>query len=251
MAEKQPFGAQAAQFSLFAPLVMILVNMLCTIYPMQRTIGAVIGLSAFVVYGVALVLGIVALFSMRKLGRKGILVRATIGVVLNASLLVLAVVLVVATARGEHPPILPLDRQASITPFRFTPPSGFAVFPPGMNLRAGILQSFIKGDPADNVPDIVLLVEDLGGTIGREDMSAFARGKENIRLFRENWKTCQIDVFEVREKIGEVDTLTYNAQVPLWPTAVQLTVVGLASRESELRDIVREALKGVDGTSNW
>ena len=58
-------------------------------------------------------------------------------------------------------------------------------------------------------------------------------------------------MFVVRETIGTMETLTYNVQVPLLPTALQIKVVGLAAQQDELKTVVQQALANLDGTTNW
>jgi hypothetical protein len=136
-------------------------------------------------------------------------------------------------------------------PFRFTPPPGFDEFPAAKEMVAHALLAFIKGDPTDDRPDIILVIEDLGGTIGKMDFSPFVQGRENVRLLSEPWGTHRVPVLELREAFGDAETLTYNAQVPLLPTAVQVKVVGVAELGSQLLETLREALKRLEGPTNW
>jgi len=48
-----------------------------------------------------------------------------------------------------------------------------------------------------------------------------------------------------------VSSVTLNIQVPLAPEAIQISVWGLAARESELRALVKSILTSLNGDSTW
>ncbi len=101
--EKKPFAVQAAQFSLYAPIVAIVLG--CITFgtrEKQPTAGLIIGGTNALIILLGFVFGIVALFGMRKHGKEGILVRAIIGVVLNGLFLLSFVAVALAIFRGTN-----------------------------------------------------------------------------------------------------------------------------------------------------
>lgn len=97
MAKAAPgsFFHQAAKASWAAPLVAIVAN-----FVMRNADPgsgrAIWGLALIGIYGLGLVLGVVALFGVPKHGRKGILVPAAIGIALNALILLLSLSMALA-----------------------------------------------------------------------------------------------------------------------------------------------------------
>jgi len=137
--------------------------------------------------------------------------------------------------------------------FELKLPGELKEYPEGVKLYEGlegvdldkILYFFILGDPEDDQIDIHFMIEAMGGLIGREDLSKYAEGVEGMTIFKEKWRSFEIDVFRIHEKFGDIETLTFNAQVPLKPEAIQLKLIGEKSREDELRSILRNALNNL------
>jgi len=100
-------------------------------------------------------------------------------------------------------------------------------------------------------PVEIIVIQDLGGPIGREDFSKRKDKPQNLTLEKTAWKSFQIDVFKVGENLNSVPFVTLNAQVPLKPHAIQLTVSGPASDESKLRTEMQKILASIDGPTNW
>ena len=94
-------------------------------------------------------------------------------------------------------------------------------------------------------------LQDLGGTIGREDLSKKKDKPANVTLEKTRWKTFDIDVFRVAENAGNISMLTFNAQVPLKPHAIQVMVSGPASEEASLKQQMQQIVASVDGPTNW
>jgi hypothetical protein len=250
MAEKEPFAVQAAKFSLWAPLILIVINLAAKMAGLDESVLTAIGGVAAISYVVAFILGIVALFGIRKHGRQGILVRAVLGIMINGLIIVFAISLIpmMATARERARAV---QAERDIKPFTFAAPAGFTVYPEGRNMFPEALHSYIKGDVDFEQPWIFLVVEDLGGRIGKEDPTPFLQGRDDVSLLHETWQGHRLPVIEIRETQDGVRLLTYNAQVPVLPKAVQVKVMGLADRKTELQTVLREALDGIAGSTNW
>jgi hypothetical protein len=131
---------------------------------------------------------------------------------------------------------------------RLTAPDGFMQVPD--LVRGDVVYAFqrmSKGEPT------FILVRRLGGTLGREKLDpaeASAKGPQ-VSLTTEKWKEFDIDVIRLSEQMGNLRLVTFNAQVPLKPEAVQVTVSGAAGREDELHGLLRSVLSNLDGQTNW
>ena len=115
-----------------------------------------------------------------------------------------------------------------------------------------IVHAFQYGDATDEGIAVLLLVEKLGGVIGRErlktqDMPPGFTGK----LFVTTWQGFEIDGFEVPETVNGLDVITYHVQIPLRGEAIQVKLFGPVDREETLKPLLREILDGLDGKSNW
>jgi hypothetical protein len=115
----------------------------------------------------------------------------------------------------------------------------------------GALISLGKWDPPKERLIKLVSLQDLGGTIGREDLSKQPGKPANVTLEKAGWKTFGIDVFKIIETVGGVTNVTFNAQVPLKPHAIQLTVSGPAGDEAVLRQEIHTIVGTIDGASNW
>lgn len=129
-------------------------------------------------------------------------------------------------------------------------PAGFQSFPAGLQ-NPDALYCFMLGDTTDATPDIALLFERMRGTIGRDSIEEFATSKPGVSVFKERWRSFDLDVVCVREVLGPVSTITLNVQIPLRREAIQIRLVGEAHKDAELRELLKRVLKGIGGESNW
>jgi uncharacterized protein with PQ loop repeat len=97
----------------------------------------------------------------------------------------------------------------------------------------------------------MIVLQDLGKPMGREDIASASDIPQNASLEKRPWKGFDIDVFRVSEKINSVEFVTLNAQIPLKPHAIQLTVSGPASDEGKLRKDLNTIVASINGPSNW
>jgi len=239
---KVPFAKQAAKVSLYVPFIAIGVNLL------TKSIQQSSKLSAFAISSVCSVLiiigfifGIIALLGMKKHGKKGILWRSIIGLSVNSFLIISAILLFNSMAK--------MKEKMKTPKYSLSMPKAFIEYTDIVQ-KPNIIKTYIKGDPNDNPPDIMCLVEDLGGTISKEDIIDI-KGRNDISLIKKKWNGYIIDVFRIEEKLQNIDTLTFNAQIPLYPRAIQITLVGLKSKEKELLKDLDSIILGIDGQSNW
>ena len=97
----QSFGVQAARFSLYAPIVAIVLNV-CATGNKDRIGMVTIGVTNLILIVAGFVLGVVALISTRRYGGKGILGRAVAGVALNGLFLLSGLVLLIPLMQRSH-----------------------------------------------------------------------------------------------------------------------------------------------------
>lgn len=136
--------------------------------------------------------------------------------------------------------------------FTLVLPAGFEPIPDLVDTGHGIVHAFVLGDPSEEDVDMILFIEDLGGTIGRErlrpeDLPAGFQGR--LRTMR--WDGFDLDAFEVPEELDDMRTITYKVQVPLKHTAIQVSLLGAADRDAETWAMLGETLSGLSGESNW
>jgi hypothetical protein len=241
---KPPLAKRAALASVVAPGIAVLVNVMTISATQDSRAGKLaIGIAGTSLIVAGLVCAVVGLCGVRKHGRKGILGRSIAGLLINGFLIV--------SAFFTFQRMRQIQEQRMQPRFTVAAPSAFAEFPAGMQ-QPNVLHSFIKGDPTDQTPDIVCFVENLGGTIRKDDdLSGFAASRPNVTILKEDWKGYRIDVFRVQEDLQGTQVVTFNAQVPVLPQAVQVKLIGLMDREDELRQDLRAVLAGIDGPSNW
>jgi hypothetical protein len=136
--------------------------------------------------------------------------------------------------------------------FTLALPDGFVANPDIVGARPDIVHGFVLGDPTDEDLDIILFIQKMRGTIGRERLRAedLPSGFQG-RLFTTQWQGFEVDAFEVPEQIGEIQTITYNVQIPLKRAAIQVKLFGPAEREAEMKSLLIEILTGLKGESNW
>jgi len=225
--------------------------------PGSRIGGAVV-VGALALIG--LLSGIIALFGVRRYGRKGLLWPAITGICLWLLLFALAVPVFSQTRKMALRPKSMSLRPASHSPtahrvqdstigFSFDLPEGYESFaasakPPGYS------HAFVRQVP--NQPNRFLLVKPLGGTSGRERLNPqMLPSGGSLSLTSFDWRGLQVDGIRVPEKSGETAFITFNVQIPLRTQAIQLGIGGPAEQESELRALVEQTLSTLEGETNW
>lgn len=160
---------------------------------------------------------------------------------------------------------------AAPPPHRVTDPAGFTLSIPGdfevigqTELKAAspdFLHGFRRIPSAAQPPaasgsegdfPAFLFIEKLRGMIGRERLNPADLPKGSAaRVFTTRWKDFEIDAMEIPETLEGASVITFNAQVPLKPFAVQVKVIGPAAHKAELLKLLNAALAGLDGNTNW
>jgi hypothetical protein len=135
--------------------------------------------------------------------------------------------------------------------FRLSVPDGFVQDP--TKARGDILFAFMRPAAPGDKANSGIMVSRMRGVMGREkiDPKLIATKAPKITVVTEKWKDFEIEVTRVPEEFGPVKVVTFNAQVPLKPEAIQISVVGETARENELRSALRTVLATLDGQTNW
>ena len=96
----------------------------------------------------------------------------------------------------------------------------------------------------------VFSIERLHGTLPRLDIEK-AHANPKLDISTERWNDLDILVARASEVIDGVPAIILNAQIPLKPEAIQLKIVGPATQESRIKDLLRSTLGTLKGETNW
>jgi hypothetical protein len=137
--------------------------------------------------------------------------------------------------------------------FQLEVPDGFVRQP---ELVGGdILFAFRRPQKEGERFDTTILVSRLHGPLDREKRDQNRNGvrarNPQATVSTETWKAFEIDVFRVPEPAGDFRVVTLNAQVPLKPEAIQVSVAAEEAREADAREVLRSVLAKLEGESNW
>jgi hypothetical protein len=116
-----------------------------------------------------------------------------------------------------------------------------------------ILYAFSRPPTLDGENGILITIERLGGTIGREPID-FDRLKERhptATLLSLTWNEFPISAIRIPEVIDGVRTVTYNVQIPLIPEAIQIKISGAESNEREVYTLLGSVVASTQGKTNW
>jgi hypothetical protein len=163
-----------------------------------------------------LVSGVIALIGCARVGRRGVLIPAAIGTLLN---LVLMGMTVMPLVRPKTTPLQPAvhanghrvlkDDGLGLT---LDIPEGFAEFPEGRNMqRANYV--FVKGDTTDRDLDLLFSITALPGPLPRRRLQTNevpAKAGASLRTF--NWRGMEIDGLIVSENLLGTPFTTYPGQ---------------------------------------
>ncbi len=135
--------------------------------------------------------------------------------------------------------------------FRFTVPDGFVK--DQTQVRGEVIYAFQRPPIGERKIGTFILVSQLKGVLGREklDIRDLPPNQSQVKILTENWKEFDIDVIRLPEEAKTMSLLTLNAQVPLKPLAIQISVFGEAVQEDELKSILQSVLRSLDGQTNW
>jgi hypothetical protein len=207
---------------------------------------------------VGLLSGIVALFGVRRYGRKGILAPALTGICLWVLLVGTAIPTILRARALEH-------KSATLTPavhapnarqidapdlgFSFDLPDGYESFDPAMMPKGARFAYLIpSNDPAKRV----IVVTPLAGVIPHTSIppSVLAMN-QSVTLAPIPWRGLSIDSFRVPQFASGIRYLSLNVQVPLLAKAIQFGFGGRVDDEASIRATAETLLSSLEGETNW
>jgi hypothetical protein len=134
--------------------------------------------------------------------------------------------------------------------FSLVIPDRFTASPEALGVDEDIVHAFTSGDPQNGY--IMLFIEKLGGTIGRELVKREDLPEEfSGRVATTRWKEFDVSVVYILETADDVSFVTLNAQIPLRRQAIQVKLFGPAEREAEMTELLDELLANLEGETNW
>lgn len=134
--------------------------------------------------------------------------------------------------------------------FRMWLPAGFEDVP-SQSWPKGALMAKARFNRDGSLSRLVS-VQDLGEVIRQDaDLSRLKRAGGNVKLEKMRWRDFEVDVFSVTEGDRGLVFVSLNAQVPLVPRGVQVSISGLKTEERAVRQELEKLLESINGRSNW
>lgn len=129
-------------------------------------------------------------------------------------------------------------------------PEGFVTDPDGTG-HASILYSWVEEKPTSASGRIVVSVQRLNGTLGRERMSEDTLHAMGLTPAQFRWKSFDIDgARQVTDQDGLRIRMIF-ARVPLRREAIQLLVAAPESQADRAEALMNATLASLEGESNW
>jgi hypothetical protein len=177
-------------------------------------------------------------------------------------LAVLVVVMLAASAGAEitggRPGSAPrVEPRATIrdTNLNFTLelPAGFVAAPDVLRRNPSMLHAYALGRRDSNGVSITLMIERLNRTLRPNERVRASQIPKDMagELLTAQWNGLTVDNVLAQKKYGHRTYLAYHVRIPLQKEAIQLELVGPATRKDELDAILRKLLGGLQGESNW
>ena len=134
---------------------------------------------------------------------------------------------------------------------RLTVPDGFVSDPE--RVQGNVIYAFQRPPVGDEGVGVFILVSQLRSVLDRRKINPkdLQARSPHVTIVTDRWKGFDVEAFRVPEQVDDLQLLTFNAQVPLKPRAIQVSVIGKLDREVELRGILRSVLGNLDGQTNW
>ena len=205
-----------------------------------------------------LLVGVVALFGIRKHGKRKILFPASVGLGINLFLIVMGVlpILHFMANRAHLQPAVHSTSASSLKDgrllFSIDIPEGFRDYPEG-KYAPRVEHVFIKGVVGGGEALTVINIERLDRLISknkplrREEMPPGFNGE----ITTLNWRGVKVDAVIAPVEQNGLKMVVYTMQIPLKPSAIQLSVAGPESKREELGQLADTLLSSVEGETNW
>ncbi len=134
--------------------------------------------------------------------------------------------------------------------YSLRPPDGFTAYPEG-HVQKDIVDCWIEATPASANGAIVLCVQRLHGTIGREGMRQEDLAARNLQRVSFKWKGFDVDGVRGMAERDRIPVVGLVSQVPLRHEAIQLIVSAPQDQEARAHDLMASTLLTLEGESNW
>jgi hypothetical protein len=161
--------------------------------------------------------------------------------VLSASLLLLLAGAAVANAQVKNAEL----------GYTITVPDGFVDHPDGMTGSPDLVSCWIEETPAADAGAVVLCVQRLRGTLGRERMTQADLPEPGMQLANFKWKEFDIQGARAVTEQEDGRVVALVAAVPLKPEAIQLLVAAPESETARAEALMSSTLATLQGESNW
>lgn len=139
--------------------------------------------------------------------------------------------------------------------FRLTLPEGFTESRAlsAIVARPEFVYAFVKGEAADDEVVYMLILQKMGGVIGREELLPEHLPAEfnDPQILTLKWQGFDISCIEAVQEEGQFNVVRYAAQIPLKREAIQVILVGPVDRKAEMRADLEMILNNLHGPSNW
>jgi hypothetical protein len=224
-----------------------------------------IGLFALAATGI--LSGLIALYSVCRQGKKGILAPAIIGLSLWLVIGGVAMAIAIPSFLRARERALALRGSTQLAPARHAPsaallhdaelgftldlPQGYKPFPAGHN-PLGYRYAYSKQGRGQ--PDRVFAVKPLGKVIAKGQHLHPNELQQGIgsTVVAFNWRGLPVDGGRVPEKFATIgEYVTFNIRVPLKQEGLLLTFGGPAAAEADLHALAGDVLASLDGDTNW
>jgi hypothetical protein len=129
-------------------------------------------------------------------------------------------------------------------------PDGFVAIPAKFAGKLDVVACWAGEGPQSGRGELVLCVERMHGTLGREHLKP-SDLPLNSQLLTVRWNGLDIDA--IRTDTGQTGTpiTVYTAQVPLRKEAIQVVVAGPSVRATEALTTLNSVLASLKGETNW
>ncbi|HEY6157638.1 MAG TPA: hypothetical protein VIV88_09290 [Gemmatimonadales bacterium] len=133
--------------------------------------------------------------------------------------------------------------------YRFTLPSGFAVFPEGRGQK-DMVDCWSEATPVSAHGAMILCVQRMHGVLPRDAMKP-EDVPATTQLVSFKWK--EFDLQGLRSLVSQAGEQVFVlvTQVPLRGEAVQLLLSGPADQETRGQSLMTQTLASLEGESNW
>lgn len=135
-------------------------------------------------------------------------------------------------------------------------PDSFNEYSEG-KINPNILYSFMKTD-INGEPELMINIERLGGTIGREPLRKDVELIKDILpegstvdIYETTWREFTIQGMVSNAMINGMPVYTNAVQLPLKGEAVQIIVGGPQAAQAAIDATSKELIKSFEGKSNW